>query len=360
MDYEKIFRTLVPFFCFVIAGSLHEFAHGLTAYLLGDDTAKRERRLTINPIAHIDPWGTIFLPLLAAFTSIPVLGWMRPVPVNSLNFKKNGKGMAITSFAGPYSNLLQALSGFILLTLYRLGLESLFPITRFSPWIEMFFYNYVSINLMLMFFNLLPFPPLDGGWILRHFLPLNGKMKYDRLYPYGIFFLYFFVLFGFGKIFSVLSQLLLLLLTSIKEIHWALSFAPLFLSFVPIAIFFFHTRKEFGTASVNRKPKKTKKNKHQKLQTPLASSIEAGNNDSAQEEKAIQLYQRLIENHPFRNEDQSIIETLRTLLQPPKGELCPDTDFLYSDSYCKNCDRYAHCLLRAIDKIRNKNYIEGS
>lgn len=235
MDSEKILQVLIPFCCFVVSGSIHEFSHGLAAYFLGDDTAKVNKRLTLNPIAHVDPWGTIFFPLLSAFTALPVLGWMRPVPINSLNFKKNGKGMAITAFAGPYSNLLQALFAFILSTIY-LQIQPF--LSQPIPLVSTILYNYIYINLILMVFNLLPFPPLDGGWILRYFLPLNQKALYDRLYPYGKVLLYFFIFTKGTVLFSYLTNLILKFLFYLCRIHWTLSALPFLFGLTPLLIFY--------------------------------------------------------------------------------------------------------------------------
>lgn len=143
----------------LLAIVIHEFSHGYTAYLLGDDTAKNSGRLTLNPIKHIDLIGFIFL-LIFRF------GWAKPVPINPLNFKNRRKGIVIVSLSGPFSNFLVA---FIILFIISLLLNILF----LGLW----------YNMMLGIFNLLPFPPLDGSKILASLLPRRLEYyfyKYEK------------------------------------------------------------------------------------------------------------------------------------------------------------------------------------
>ena len=151
---------------------IHELAHGFVAHKLGDDTAKRQGRLTFNPIASIDPIGALFI-LLFGF------GWARPVPVNPLNFKNRRVGMALTAFAGPFANLL---TGFLAAVAY----VAVFLITgRTGPqWLYYGFEYFITINVALAVFNLLPIPPLDGSKVLGAFLPTKVEMqfyKYQRI-----------------------------------------------------------------------------------------------------------------------------------------------------------------------------------
>jgi Zn-dependent protease len=150
---------LIPWFtALLIAITIHEFAHGLAAYKLGDDTAARAGRLTLNPISHIDPIGGFML-LLVGF------GWAKPVPVNMLNVRKGNLGRAIVSFAGVFFNLMMAVLSLFLLKYFlldTLGISNLaVKFLAFS----------VYINLALFIFNLLPIPPLDGYHILESFAP---------------------------------------------------------------------------------------------------------------------------------------------------------------------------------------------
>lgn len=149
---------------------IHEWAHGFVAYKLGDKTAKYSGRLTLNPLNHIDPLG-------AAAMIFFRFGWAKPVPVDQRNFKNPKMGMAIVALAGPLSNLIAALIGAISLNiLFYFGM-TLIPSVVFS-FILMFLYSFISINIGLAVFNLIPLPPLDGSKILGAFLPDKLLYKY--------------------------------------------------------------------------------------------------------------------------------------------------------------------------------------
>jgi len=187
--FEAIFILIVLFFSIVI----HEIAHGSCALLLGDDTAKREGRLTLNPIAHIDPIGTILLPftlLILTFGHGPIFGWAKPVPINPLNFRDRKWGIVKVSLAGPLTNLLIA-------TLF-----SLLAGFNFSPSMISFFRIISIYNFAWAFFNLLPLPPLDGFHILFQILPERFFYLKFFLLQYGIFILFFVIFFGLSPIFS--------------------------------------------------------------------------------------------------------------------------------------------------------------
>jgi Zn-dependent protease len=191
--FEAIFILIVLYFSVVI----HEIAHGSCALLLGDDTAKREGRLTLNPIAHIDPIGTIFLPLILlilTFGQGPIFGWAKPVPVNPLNFRDKKWGIVKVSLAGPATNLLIAIFFSFL--------------ARFNfPRATIEFFEIISIyNFSWAFFNLLPFPPLDGFHILYQILPNRFSFLKFFLLQYGFLILLFIIFFGLAPIFS-LSQI---------------------------------------------------------------------------------------------------------------------------------------------------------
>ena len=157
-----ILSTLLTIFLVL---PLHECAHGFIAHKLGDDTAKREGRLTLNPLVHIDYIGAALM-LLVGF------GWAKPVPVNSRYFKDPKKGMALTALAGPVSNLLAAIvAGLIRNGFLALIAKEVLPWTDFMMYVLMFFQFLVYINIGLAVFNFLPVPPLDGSKILMAFLP---------------------------------------------------------------------------------------------------------------------------------------------------------------------------------------------
>ncbi len=154
---------------------VHEVAHGYLALLNGDPTAKLSGRITLNPIPHIDPIGTLLLPALLLFTGSRVLfGWARPVPVNPLNFRNLRWGEISVSVAGPLSNLALAV---VFAFLLRLGLGNL-------GLMKLAYYG-VSINIFLALFNLIPIPPLDGSHLLAAVLPRELNRLYQHLEPVG-------------------------------------------------------------------------------------------------------------------------------------------------------------------------------
>lgn len=181
MDIFTILYFVAQFGVFILALSIHEAAHALTANKMGDPTAKMMGRLTLNPAAHVDPIGTIAMPLIAAFTRIPVIGWAKPVPVNTFNLRDPKLDHAFIAVAGPVSNLIQAIIFTIILWMIEplsgTLLGGIITSAPHSPlqWLQLFLYMVciagIIVNLLLAVFNLIPIPPLDGGWILGGVLP---------------------------------------------------------------------------------------------------------------------------------------------------------------------------------------------
>lgn len=173
---------------FVPAIVLHEMAHGFAAYKLGDPTAKRAGRLSFNPLAHIDPFGTVIMPALLMAMNMPIFGYAKPVPYNPAYFKDPRKGDLIVGLAGPFANLLQAVLAGIVAWLFWLFA----PVGQwvaasefFDYFYLMFFPMFALINLYLMFFNLLPIPPLDGSSIFAFFMPEKWLPKYYQVQHYA-------------------------------------------------------------------------------------------------------------------------------------------------------------------------------
>lgn len=167
-----IFQVIVLIFSAII----HEYMHGFVAHSLGDDTAKNAGRLTLNPLAHLEWFGSFFLPLMMILSGVGfVIGWAKPVPYNPYNLRDRKYGDAKVALAGPLSNLVVAVA---------FGL-----ILKFAPFISLTFAGLLSviiyINLLLMVFNLLPIPPLDGSKVLATFLPADLKEKYLRHERFG-------------------------------------------------------------------------------------------------------------------------------------------------------------------------------
>jgi Zn-dependent protease len=167
---------------------VHEVSHGWVAHKLGDNTAKRMGRLTLNPISHIDPMGTIMLPLFMIIMGGPIFGWAKPVPFNPNNFKQNvniRNGVMWVALAGPVSNLILAfISSFIYVSLYKYFLNSS---SIMHSLIIQFLKAFIQINIILACFNLIPIPPLDGSKVLMRFLPANYIPYYLMLERYGFF-----------------------------------------------------------------------------------------------------------------------------------------------------------------------------
>lgn len=163
----------------VIGFSVHEFSHAYVAYKFGDHTAKNQGRLTLSPLKHLDPFGTIALLLLG-------FGWAKPVPVNRFFFKNPRLAGVLVTIAGPLSNLLLAFLGVILMLLLgRFGVYSMMPENLLEGF-QMFFNFFIGLNIVLFVFNLLPFPPLDGYRILEDLAPANIRARLTQYEHYGI------------------------------------------------------------------------------------------------------------------------------------------------------------------------------
>ncbi len=172
---------LVPL---VIAIVFHEVAHGLVAKRLGDPTAQEKGRLTLNPIRHVDPFGTVILPMLLAISHAPVFGWAKPVPVDYSRLKNPRRDMVLVALAGPGTNLLLALLGAALLAgtiFFRDGAG-----TVASAIVAANALNFVLINIFLAVFNLLPVPPFDGGHVVEGLLPPPLAEGFRRIGRYSL------------------------------------------------------------------------------------------------------------------------------------------------------------------------------
>ncbi len=181
-------QVLVLVFSVVV----HEVAHGWTAWKLGDNTAHEAGRLTLNPLPHIDPVGSIVVPLVLSFTGGIMFGWAKPVPVNPGRLNNPMDDYPKVAAAGPVSNLLLALVFAVLLglTVGIGGYPLAGPSGQSEPSVQRFLFTMfqtgVMINVILAVFNLLPLPPLDGSWILSRFLPREARANFENLRRYGM------------------------------------------------------------------------------------------------------------------------------------------------------------------------------
>lgn len=167
----------------LFAITLHEVAHGWAAEKLGDKTARRLGRISLNPIRHIDPVGTVLVPLLLFFTSGFIFGWAKPVPVTWENLRRPKRDMALVAVAGPGANLLMGI-GWALLAKLAAGAASLSP--AMAQGLVLMGLAGLQINIVLMVLNLLPLPPLDGSRIVSGVLPPGPERAYAQIEPYGI------------------------------------------------------------------------------------------------------------------------------------------------------------------------------
>ena len=184
----QVATWLIPL---VVAIVLHEISHGWVANAFGDPTARDLGRLSLNPIRHVDPIGTVFLPLVLAVSGAPVFGWAKPVPVVARRLRNPRLHMMIVALAGPGMNLLLAMIAGIVLALVRpegppSGAGELFLLMNL--------FNFIAINLFLAVFNLLPVPPFDGGHVVKGLLPRRAARHYSKLARFGFPLLIFLLL----------------------------------------------------------------------------------------------------------------------------------------------------------------------
>lgn len=186
IDFSQV---LVAFLVLLVSLTFHEAAHAWSADRLGDPTARQLGRLSLNPAVHADFVGTVLFPLIAMTTGFPLIGWAKPVPVDMRRLRTPRRDFALIALAGPVSNLVLAVAGALI---FRTLIETS---AHGEPLIRPFM-QFVTVNVLLAIFNLIPIPPLDGGNVLMGILPASAADVVDRLRPYGFLLLYALMLSG--------------------------------------------------------------------------------------------------------------------------------------------------------------------
>ena len=185
---DKALITIISIIVVLISLTFHEAAHALAAFLLGDPTARNRGRMSLNPIVHIDPIGTVFLPLILAISGAGVFGWAKPVPVDLAYVKNPKRDHGLIAAAGPGANLLLAMASAVLARLVIIFQNLLSA--ELSQFLFTAFLIGIHINILLMIFNILPLPPLDGAAILEAFLSPEAAFKMNKLHQYGFIILF--------------------------------------------------------------------------------------------------------------------------------------------------------------------------
>ena len=189
-------QALIWFGCLIVAVILHEISHGVVALCFGDDTAKKAGRLTLNPIPHIDVFGSIILPAMGAISGLPVIGWAKPVPVNPAQLRNPRRDMIWVGLVGPFTN-------FVLMAIAALVARwqwSNLTVPAGAVFVDLplefrIVVSFALVNLFLGIFNLLPIPPLDGSSLIERVLPESWLPGWYRFRPYGFFVLFALVFF---------------------------------------------------------------------------------------------------------------------------------------------------------------------
>ncbi len=213
---------LIQYAVLLFSLSLHEASHAWMADRCGDYTARYMGRVTLNPLAHMDPIGTLLFPMLQFFTRLPLIGWAKPVPVNPIHLRNPRRDQMMISLAGPGSNLVAAAAAFGVLAALKvafpqagamilsmaINMSVLHERTVLAPILGMVFFLFI-INMALALFNLIPIPPLDGHWLLYGVLPYNSAQTLARVGSYGTILLYGLMILGVFRYVFI-------------PVHWAL------------------------------------------------------------------------------------------------------------------------------------------
>ena len=218
INMNTLYQATTIIIPMIFAIVFHEVAHGLMARYLGDPTASERGRLSLNPLRHVDPFGTIILPGALFLTGMPVFGWAKPVPVNYARLRNPKRDMAFVGAAGPATNFVFAVLGAVVIGLSIRVFGAHGAPSPGAAFLYSNLTNFIMFNVYLGMFNLLPLPPFDGSRILRGILPYPAARVLDRIEPYGI--IVFFV--GFVLLPQVMPSLHLVDRVILPPVEWAL------------------------------------------------------------------------------------------------------------------------------------------
>jgi Zn-dependent protease len=191
----NVAQLFIAFSVLLFSLTVHETAHAWTADRLGDPTARQLGRISLNPLVHVDPIGTVLFPLLALVGNMPLIGWAKPVPVVVSRLRDGRRGFVIVAAAGPASNLVLAFASAAALAALPVSPVTLGEPNLTAP-LATLLSRAVALNVLLAVFNMLPIPPLDGGNVLSGLLPAGAARVFDQIRPYGFLLLYALVLTG--------------------------------------------------------------------------------------------------------------------------------------------------------------------
>jgi Zn-dependent protease len=214
MVEQTIFNLAVIFGVILFSMTLHEAMHGYVAYWLGDDTARLQGRLTLNPIKHIDPFLTILLPLMLALVGAPIFGGAKPVPFNPSMLRYDEWGAALVAVAGPLTNFIIAFVAFGIGALAGLNLSDF----NYSTPLEIILTYTVIVNIGFFVFNMIPLPPLDGSRVLYALAPEFVRRGMEAIEQYGLVFVFAIVLLGSSIIGSLMQTVILAILDLFAKI----------------------------------------------------------------------------------------------------------------------------------------------
>jgi Zn-dependent protease len=192
IDFAAVF---ISFIVLLFSLTIHEMAHAFTADRLGDPTARLLGRISLNPLVHADPIGTILFPLIALVTGAPILGWAKPVPVNTRHLRHPRRDFVIVAAAGPASNLVLALAAALTLAILPVSPHTIDEPNVSVP-VAAILGLAIQVNVLLAVFNMLPIPPLDGGNVLAGLLPPRMAIAFNQIRPYGFLLIYALILSG--------------------------------------------------------------------------------------------------------------------------------------------------------------------